>query len=352
MGADAAAAASDVVPAEVRVGTVVLVGSLAQPEPVYFDYNRCVPAPEIAKGASSGGGGMADVLVWWDVFSERTMCNAVQLFASPDCSGAPAAKYQNTAYMSTFKMGASVKSIRCVLDNICRKAKCPKNSTCIRTKDSQESSLFKCIPALPSSAAYRHIPFHPPFPLCPVFSSSPAPVPLILLLSPLSRSFPPPLPLLSPPSPAPFPPPLPLLSPPLPLLSPPSPAPFPPPLPLLSLPLPLLSPPLPLLSPPSPAPFPPLSAPFPPSPAPFPPSPAPFPPLSRSFPPLSRSFPPLSRSFPPPLPLLSPPLSRSFPPPLPLLSPPSPTPFPLIPLLSRSTRLLPCAPSPLPLSHF
>ncbi|CAI5486312.1 unnamed protein product [Closterium sp. Naga37s-1] len=115
MGADAAAAASDVVPAEVRVGTVVLVGSLAQPEPVYFDYNRCVPVPEIAKGASSNGGGMADVLVWWDVFSERTMCNAVQLFASPDCSGAPAAKYQNTRYMSAFKMGASVKSIRCVL---------------------------------------------------------------------------------------------------------------------------------------------------------------------------------------------------------------------------------------------
>ncbi|CAI5953969.1 unnamed protein product [Closterium sp. NIES-65] len=265
MGADAAAAASDVVPAEVRVGTVVLVGSLAQPEPVYFDYNRCVPVPEIAKGASSGGGGMADVLVWWDVFSERTMCNAVQLFASPDCSGAPTAKYQNTWYMSALKMGASVKSIRCVLDNICRKAKCPKNSTCIRTKDSQESSLFKCIPALPSSAAYRHIPFHPPFPLCPCLPF-------------LSRSCPP----------------------------------YPAPLPLI----PLLSPPLPLLSPPSPAPFPPSPAPFPPSPAPFPPSPAPFPPLSRSFP------------------------------------PPSPTPFPLIPLLSRSIRLLPFVPSPLPLSHF
>ncbi|CAI6007374.1 unnamed protein product [Closterium sp. NIES-65] len=103
MGANAAAA-SDVVPAEVRVGTVVLAGSLAQPEPVYFDQNRCVTAPEIA-------GGKADVLVWWDVFSERTI---------------------------TFKMGASVKSIRCVLDNICRKAKCPKNSTCIKTKDSQE----------------------------------------------------------------------------------------------------------------------------------------------------------------------------------------------------------------------
>ncbi|CAI5509227.1 unnamed protein product [Closterium sp. Naga37s-1] len=122
MGADAAAAASDVVPAEVRVGTVVLVGSLAQPEPIYFDYNRCVPVPEIAKGARSGGSGMADVLVWWDVFSERTMCNAVQLFASPDCSGAPAAKYQNTAYMSTFKLGASVKSICCVEFSVDSKA--------------------------------------------------------------------------------------------------------------------------------------------------------------------------------------------------------------------------------------
>ncbi|CAI5514170.1 unnamed protein product, partial [Closterium sp. Naga37s-1] len=110
MGANAAA--NDVVRAELRVGTVVLAGSLAQPNPIYFDQDRCVPAPEIA---GARGGGMADVLVWWDVFSERTTCNAVQLFASPDCSGAPAAKYQNTAYMSTFKMGASVKSIRCVL---------------------------------------------------------------------------------------------------------------------------------------------------------------------------------------------------------------------------------------------
>ncbi|CAI5998554.1 unnamed protein product [Closterium sp. NIES-64] len=144
MGANAAAA-SDVVPAEVRVGTVVLAGSLAQPEPVYFDQNRCVTAPEIA-------GGKADVLVWWDVFSERTMCNAVQL---------------------TFKMGASVKSIRCVLDNICRKAKCPKNSTCIKTKDSQEPFLS----FLPTSA-----PFPPP-------PSPFRPLPLVLL---------PPLLLLSP----------------------------------------------------------------------------------------------------------------------------------------------------------
>ncbi|CAI5963680.1 unnamed protein product [Closterium sp. NIES-64] len=133
MGANAAAA-SDVVPAEVRVGTVVLAGSLAQPEPVYFDQNRCVTAPEIA-------GGKADVLVWWDVFSERTMCNAVQL---------------------TFKMGASVKSIRCVLDNICRKAKCPKNSTCIKTKDSQEPSsspfcpLLLLSPLLPLLSALSH----------------------------------------------------------------------------------------------------------------------------------------------------------------------------------------------------
>ncbi|CAI5490525.1 unnamed protein product [Closterium sp. Naga37s-1] len=42
------------------------------------------------------------------------------LFASPDCSGAAAAKYQNTGYqntgeMSAFKMDTSVKSIRCVL---------------------------------------------------------------------------------------------------------------------------------------------------------------------------------------------------------------------------------------------
>ncbi|CAI5490531.1 unnamed protein product [Closterium sp. Naga37s-1] len=100
MGANAAASRL-VVPAELRLGTVVLGGSLVKPKPIYFHRNRCVFTPEIARGARSSGG-KADVLVWWDVFGDHTTCDAVQLFASPDCSGTPAAKYQNTAYMSFF----------------------------------------------------------------------------------------------------------------------------------------------------------------------------------------------------------------------------------------------------------
>ncbi|CAI7781740.1 unnamed protein product [Closterium sp. NIES-53] len=136
MGANAAASRL-VVPAELRLGTVVLGGSLVKPKPIYFHRNRCVFTPEIARGARSSGG-KADVLVWWDVFGDHTTCDAVQLFASPDCSGTPAAKYQNTAYMSAIKTDASVKSIRCVLNNICRRATCPEHSTCVKTNDRQE----------------------------------------------------------------------------------------------------------------------------------------------------------------------------------------------------------------------
>ncbi|CAI7879089.1 unnamed protein product [Closterium sp. NIES-53] len=106
--ARAGSAARDTVNAELRVGSVVLAGSLAQPRSVSFDLGRCEPVPETS-------GGAVDALVWWDVFSDRTVCNAVQLFASPDCSGAPAAKYPFTGYMTPIKMGASVKSIRCVI---------------------------------------------------------------------------------------------------------------------------------------------------------------------------------------------------------------------------------------------
>ncbi|CAI7733989.1 unnamed protein product [Closterium sp. NIES-53] len=158
-----ATAATDLVRLYVRMGTVMLLGSLEQPRSVRFDFERCVSVPEAASasggsgaggggvGGSSGGasgGGAVDALVWWDVFLgdvffDRTVCDAVQLFASPDCSGAAAAKYQNTGYqntgeMSAFKMDTSVKSIRCVLDDICSRVKCPEHSTCIKTNDSLE----------------------------------------------------------------------------------------------------------------------------------------------------------------------------------------------------------------------
>ncbi|CAI5514169.1 unnamed protein product, partial [Closterium sp. Naga37s-1] len=172
MGANAAAA-SDVMRLYVRMGTVMLLGSLAQPRKVRFEFERCVSVgtvmPEVASAsdvgvaenspkshqhsvpevasASGGGGGAVDALLLWDVFLgdalfQRTVCDAVQLFASPDCSGAAAAEYQNTVYhtrdMSAFKMDTSVKSIRCVLDYICSRVKCPAHSTCIKTNDSME----------------------------------------------------------------------------------------------------------------------------------------------------------------------------------------------------------------------
>ncbi|CAI5967076.1 unnamed protein product [Closterium sp. NIES-64] len=128
MGANAAA--KEVVPAKLRVGTVVLVGSLAQPNYVDFDWARCVPVPQGASasidGGASGGasargvrgasGGAGDAVVWWDVFGggDRTVCNAVQLFASPDCSGAVAAsfKYTGEYLFRTTKINPSVKSTR------------------------------------------------------------------------------------------------------------------------------------------------------------------------------------------------------------------------------------------------
>ncbi|CAI5963682.1 unnamed protein product [Closterium sp. NIES-64] len=111
MGANAAAP-TDVVRLYVRMDTMMLLGSLAQPRKVRFEFERCVSVgkvmPEVASasggGASGGGGGCAvDALLLWDVFLgdahfERTVCSAVQLFASPDCSGTAAAKYQNTVY--------------------------------------------------------------------------------------------------------------------------------------------------------------------------------------------------------------------------------------------------------------
>ncbi|CAI5460734.1 unnamed protein product [Closterium sp. Yama58-4] len=156
-----AAAASNLIRRYVRMGTVMLLGSLAQPRSVRFDFERCVLVPKavhvhqvanvdggggavdalegtVSGGAGGGGGGEVDALVWWDVFLgdpffDRTVCDAVQLFASPDCSGAAVAKYQNTVYhtrdMSAFMMGASVKSIRCVVDDICSRVKCPQHST-------------------------------------------------------------------------------------------------------------------------------------------------------------------------------------------------------------------------------
>ncbi|CAI5953982.1 unnamed protein product [Closterium sp. NIES-65] len=195
MGANAAA--KEVVPAKVRVGTVVLVGSLAQPNYVDFDWARCVSVPQGASasidggasggagagvvrrsgagGSSGGGGGAGDAVVWWDVFGggDRTVCNAVQLFVSPNCSGAVAANFKYTGeYLFrvskinasvksirvefliyskapptcpspppvrvTTKISPSVKSIRCVLDNICSRVKCPAHSTSIKTKDDQE----------------------------------------------------------------------------------------------------------------------------------------------------------------------------------------------------------------------
>ncbi|CAI6007385.1 unnamed protein product [Closterium sp. NIES-65] len=179
MGANAAA--KEVVPAKLRVGTVVLVGSLAQPNYVDFDWARCVPVPQGASasidGGASGGasargvrgasGGAGDAVVWWDVFGggDRTVCNAVQLFASPDCSGAVAAsfKYTGEYLFRTTKIRPSVKSIRCVLDNICSRAQCPKHSTCFKTKDEQEVTFQSTpinltphpSPPMPASVLYH-----------------------------------------------------------------------------------------------------------------------------------------------------------------------------------------------------
>ncbi|CAI6007375.1 unnamed protein product [Closterium sp. NIES-65] len=128
-------AANETVPAEVRVGSVVLLGSLAQPSSVSFDSARCMSVPEV--GGTTNGSAV-DALVWWDVFSNRPVCNAVQLFESPDCSGTAAEEHLYNLYMSVTKVNPSVKSIRCVLDNICGRVKCPEHSTCINTNDRLE----------------------------------------------------------------------------------------------------------------------------------------------------------------------------------------------------------------------
>ncbi|CAI5999283.1 unnamed protein product [Closterium sp. NIES-64] len=126
MGANAAAP-TDVVRLYVRMDTVMLLGSLAQPRKVRFEFERCVSVgtvmPENASasggGASGGGGGAVDALLLWDVFLgdahfERTVCDAVQLFASPDCSGTAAAEYQNTLFASADCSGAV-----CLLARMC-----------------------------------------------------------------------------------------------------------------------------------------------------------------------------------------------------------------------------------------
>ncbi|CAI5490533.1 unnamed protein product, partial [Closterium sp. Naga37s-1] len=182
-------AARETVPAEVRVGSVVLLGSLAQPRSVSFDSARCVSVPEVG-GATNGSA--VDALVWWDVFSERTICNAVQLFASPDCSGTAAAKHLLEGYMSVIKMSASVKSIRCVL------------------MPAPVASPPLCKPSLPLCIFHTLYPPPSPPPLvlsCPTFLpplSASSPLPSTLSSLPLSslRSafclFPPSLSPLSP----------------------------------------------------------------------------------------------------------------------------------------------------------
>ncbi|GJP31287.1 hypothetical protein CLOM_g3325 [Closterium sp. NIES-68] len=134
LAARRAGGSARVVDAELPVGTVVLLGSLTQPTAIYFDWARCMSLPE-----SAGGSGVADALVWWNVFSEwRTVCDAVHFFPSRDCTGEPADKQTFTGFMSVTKMAPSVKSIRCVLGNICEHAKCPAHSTCIKTSDHRE----------------------------------------------------------------------------------------------------------------------------------------------------------------------------------------------------------------------
>ncbi|CAI5953963.1 unnamed protein product [Closterium sp. NIES-65] len=259
MGANAAAA-TDVVRLYVRMGTVMLLGSLAQPRKVRFEFERCVSVgtvmPEVAS-ASGGGGGAVDALLLWDVFLgdalfERTVCDAVQLFASPDCSGTAAAEYQNTVYhtrdMSAFKMDASVKSIRCVLfmplppffppclsphsffhasppilspillppchflpshpshpflpwdpDDICNRVKCPEHSTCIKTNDSMEVACQcaqgyrnvygKCKPEEPSTELCANRPFSSVAQLFLLLSPSPSLCPLFPSLLPSSPTI-------------------------------------------------------------------------------------------------------------------------------------------------------------------
>ncbi|CAI5939528.1 unnamed protein product [Closterium sp. NIES-64] len=181
MGANAAAP-TDVVRRYVRMDTVMLLGSLAQPRKARSEFERCVSVgtvmPENASasggGASGGGGGAVDALLLWDVFLgdahfERTVCDAVQLFASPDCS----------AVSSAFKMGASVKSILLLPYVPCT---CSYTSLpCVPPMRPSHASL-PCVPPMrPSHASLPCVPpmrpSHAPLSCVPPMRPSHAPLP-------------------------------------------------------------------------------------------------------------------------------------------------------------------------------
>ncbi|CAI5953961.1 unnamed protein product [Closterium sp. NIES-65] len=164
----------------------------------------CAPVPDIA-GASGGlASGAVDAPVWWDVFSDRTVCNAVQLFASPDCSGAAVAKYPFAGYMSPIKLRASVKSIRCVISasrccHLCPSADMPAPSADMPAPSADMPAPSADMPApiadMPAPIADMPAPFADmPAPFAAIHASSPhasqsipLPIPLTPSLSPILR---------------------------------------------------------------------------------------------------------------------------------------------------------------------
>ncbi|CAI5486317.1 unnamed protein product [Closterium sp. Naga37s-1] len=134
-GADQAAATA-VVPAKVRVGAVVLVGSLVPTFSLRFlsvfallrltcSQRRQQPKKWCPRSVSKINASVKSIRVEFLIYSK----------APPTCPSPPPVRYHQD---NTTKISPSVKSIRCVLDNICSRVKCPAHSTCIKTKDDQE----------------------------------------------------------------------------------------------------------------------------------------------------------------------------------------------------------------------
>ncbi|CAI5460737.1 unnamed protein product [Closterium sp. Yama58-4] len=126
---------SELVKADLFVPTGVLVGSLARPYLVTFNPGLCssitVPGPGGAK--NGGGGGKVDALaLWYSVtdLANRPPCKALHVFTTDSCSGKAAGKVFNDGrgMMRPFKLLPSVKSVRCVIYNICQWAKCQAHS--------------------------------------------------------------------------------------------------------------------------------------------------------------------------------------------------------------------------------
>ncbi|CAI5486309.1 unnamed protein product, partial [Closterium sp. Naga37s-1] len=129
-------AASEVVKASLVVETLMILGSLAKPSLVDFHSGLC--------GAPSVWGTNVQALLLWDVTGGlatgyHVPCVALQAFASADCSGVTAGRLTApppaVGNVQTIKLTTPLKSFRCVITNICQRAKCPPHSKCIKTND-------------------------------------------------------------------------------------------------------------------------------------------------------------------------------------------------------------------------